>query len=120
MSGFTQVDDENGATNYVYVFVRCDLSFPQRVVQVAHSVIELARNSLIPSDVDHPYVVVLALKNEEQLLNAFRRISGFGIKCKPFYESDLDGQMTAFATAPVSGNSRRYFQKYQCLQGGAV
>ena len=101
---------------YVYAFVRRDLSFPQQVVQVIHAILECSRNSLIPSDGEHPYVVVLGVRNEEQLINALRRISGFGIKCKPFFESDLDGQMTAFATEPVSGDSRRHFQKYQCLR----
>jgi len=112
--------------SYVYTFVRRDLSFPQQVVQSTHAIIELARNSLIPSDGDHPFVVALSVRNEEQLINALRRISGFGIKCKPFFESDLDGQMTAFATEPQSGDSRRHFQKYQCLrnvdcvQGGVI
>lgn len=106
--------------------MRRDLSFPQQVVQTAHAVIEVSRHGLIPFDREHPYVVVFGVRNEEQLINALRRISRLGINCKPFYESDLDGQITAFATEPVSGDSRRYFKNYQCLRdvhcvaGGAV
>lgn len=34
----------------------------------------------------------------------------------PFYESDLDGQLTAFATEPLDCGAKEHFKKYQLLQ----
>jgi hypothetical protein len=98
----------------VYVFVRRDLSFPQQVVQACHAAIEAA-TLLSPGD-DHPHLVVLGVKSELQLRNALRRLTQYGICCKPFYEDDLGNQLTSFATQPISGDSRQLFKNYQCLR----
>ena len=121
MSGFVQVNEHA----YVYVLVRKDLSGPQVAVQAAHAAIEVARSSLIPPDLDHPSVVLCGIDNESKLQKELERYQSMGIICKPFYEADLGGQLTAFATEPVFGEKRRLFKRLQLfkqpvLQGGAA
>jgi hypothetical protein len=59
--------------------------------------------------------VLLGVQGEEQLLDAFRRISESGIRCIPFREPDIGNQLTAIATEPIVGDSRRSFKKYRLL-----
>lgn len=96
------------------MFVRRDISFPQQVVQACHAAIEAA--PLLSPEDDHPHLVVLGVKSELALRNALRRLQQHGIRCKPFFESDLGDQLTSFATEPLNGDSRQLFKKYQCLQ----
>ena len=84
------------------------------MVQASHAAIE--GSTLLSSEDDHPHLVVLGVKSEIQLYNALQRLSDNGIRCKPFYESDLDGQLTSFATEPIHGDSRQLFKNYQCLK----
>lgn len=85
------------------------------MVQAAHAAIE-GSTLLSLEDNDHPHLVVLGVKSEVQLHNALQRLSDYGISCKPFYESDLNGQLTSFATEPICGDTRQLFKNYQCLK----
>lgn len=49
------------------MFVRRDLSAPQRVVQVGHALIEAQKN--FPYEGEHPYIIVMGLKSEISLKN---------------------------------------------------
>ena len=44
-----------------------------------------------------------------------RRLEQLGIACRAFWDSDLDGQLTAIATGIIRGEARRHFRRYQCL-----
>ena len=97
------------------MFVRKDISSPQIAVQACHAVIEAAPK--ISSDREHPHLVLIGVRSELQLVNAHRRLSALGVRCsQPFCEPDMGDQLTAFATEPVSGDSRQLFKNYQCLR----
>lgn len=49
------------------MFVRRDLSGPQRVVQVGHALVESQKN--FPHEGEHPYIIVLGVKSEKGLKN---------------------------------------------------
>jgi hypothetical protein len=97
----------------VYVFVRRDLPPSQAAVQACHACIE-ARH-LFPAGPNHANLVVLGIRDEAKLIDALRRIHALGIRLQAFFEPDLGGQLTAFATEPIPGDSRHPFRRYPLL-----
>ncbi|MFA5023416.1 MAG: hypothetical protein WC523_00465 [Patescibacteria group bacterium] len=102
---------------YVYIFVRKDLSPERRLVQACHAALESgilfcdrANYSLLYSHT----LVILSVKNEQELNTAFDKISS-RIKSVMFFENDLE-QNTAFATRPVSEEEREVFKEYSTLK----
>lgn len=97
------------------MFVRKDLSPAQITVQSCHAFGDACRKFLKEDDV-HPHLVVLVLKNENKLREIENRLKEAGIKYTAFLEDDMDNQMTAIATEPVSGETRNFFSKYMLLK----
>jgi hypothetical protein len=52
----------------IYVFVRRDLSGPQKVVQVGHVLIETQKK--FSYEGEHPFIIVLGIKTEKNLIQA--------------------------------------------------
>lgn len=98
----------------MYVLVRTDLSPSQQIVQSCHAVIEAS--GTISPNLDHPHLVLCGVKSEEQLAHSLQSLREKGIVCKPFYEADLGGQLTAFATEPIFDDQRQFFRKFQLLK----
>lgn len=99
--------------NYMYVFVRQDLSRPQQAVQASHAAIESTHRW--PYIGDHPHMVLIGVKNEEKLRNALDKAKSNGILVAEFKEDDVG--LTAFATRPiVEDEERQLFKKYQLLK----
>lgn len=92
--------------------MRHDLSRPQQVVQASHACIVAGQNMDTGC---YPYLVVIGVRNEAKLQSIMEKVRET-CKVYPFYEPDLGGQMTAFATEPVAQNLKPNFQKYQLLQ----
>ena len=101
-------------TPYIYVFIRKYLSFPQQVVQSAHACIESAK-SFLSNDLEHPHLVVLGVKGEQQLYNSARKLDKAGVQYRIFTEPDRNGEATALATEPIFGERRHLFRSYRCL-----
>lgn len=97
---------------YVYVVVRTDLTPSQAAVQACHAVLEAGRSSLLEA-VQHPHLVLCGVRNESALAKSLNRIKDAGIACQEFKEPDIGNQLTAFATKPVSGDSRRLFKSFK-------
>src|SRR5262249_54434628 len=83
--------------------------------QACHACIEIAR-SLSPA-ADHPHLVLCGVKSESELRQILSRLESLGFLCKPFFEPDRAGQLTALATGPLRGDQRRRLRRYQCLPG---
>lgn len=103
----------------MYVFVRKDLSHPQQVVQACHAAIESSRH-FISLDSEHPSVIVCGVRDESNLWKIHRRLERLGVQFRDFYEPDIDNQLTAIASSPISGANRETFKHYQLLQEGGV
>ena len=99
---------------YVYVFLREDLSFPQKIVQAGHALLEIGK--IIPPDLPHPSVIVLSIKNENKINSIELMLKENNIQYKVFCEPDLNNQKTALATEPIFGEKRKLFKKYQLLK----
>ena len=94
------------------------MSFSQQAVQAIHAAIEATRHSLITAEQVHPHVVLCGVKNAQKLLGFSRKLEEAGIKYRAFYEPDIDNEITAIATEPISGEQRSLFDKAQCLKLG--
>jgi len=88
----------------LYAVSRGDLSPGQQAVQTCHAVADLCvRNR--DGDVaewaeNHKTMVVLGAKNEVELRALLQDLDSAGLRCQPFYEPDMDNQLTAFAIHP--------------------
>ena len=102
--------------NVIYVFVRRDLSSPQRVVQVGHCLIEVQKK--FPYQGDHPYLIVMGMKSEKSLRNVLDFLQERGIMGVEFREPDRDNELTAVATQPLpkTEETKRIFKKFQLLK----
>ena len=97
----------------MYVIVRQDLTPPQQAVQGIHAAFSVARQFSVPP---HEYVVLCAVRNEQQLLRWQAKITQAGIAVCAFREPDLDNTLTAIATEPVCGEDRRLFRQLQLVK----
>lgn len=104
------------------MLVRTDLNPEQIIVQASHACFDAGRffmPSLPGEDANgrtHPNFVLIGVPDEETLLQEAMKIMAFGVDARIFVEPDLDGQSTALATEPISGDQRRFFRKYRLLK----
>jgi hypothetical protein len=60
----------------------------------------------------------LGVADQSALLQAIKHLVAVGVKFKSFTEPDIGNQVTAVATAPISGEVRKHFRKYPLLTIG--
>jgi superfamily II DNA/RNA helicase len=98
----------------VYVVTRLDLPHPHFSVQVAHAAIAAERVFGEP-DREHPHLVLCAVANEHALDELFNRLKEKGVRVCAWYEDDMQNQLTAIATAPLSGPERRPLKRLKLV-----
>jgi hypothetical protein len=98
------------------VLVRRDLSHPQQVVQACHACLEAAR-AFLPSQAEHPTLVICGVRDERRLGHCLDRLRRAGIGFRVFSEPDLGDRLTAAATEPLRGPLRAFFKDYSLLNG---
>lgn len=91
----------------VRVIVRRDLSPQQQVIQTTHAVVELLRiddwnlfGQLVLWAAHHKTLVVFGVETELELMIWESLLHAKGVAYRPFYESDMNNQMTAIAVHP--------------------
>jgi hypothetical protein len=99
---------------FVYLIVREDLSPPQQVVQSCHAAVEAARH-LFPAELPHPHLIVCAVADEPALWRQLQRLQQQGVRLRAFFEPDRGNELTALATEPVFGTTRRLFRNLRLL-----
>jgi hypothetical protein len=97
---------------YLYIFTNKNLTASQIAVQSIHSAFELARTMTIEN---HPSVVLLRAKNQEELLKQKEFIESCGLKTKLFFEPFYN-EFTSFAVEPVSEEEKYLFKKFKLIQ----
>jgi hypothetical protein len=83
----------------LFVIVRKDLNPSQRAVQAGHALAEYMLNS---SRWKNSTLIYLGVRSLRQLENLKRRLEYEEIEHYPFYEPDLNNQMTAIASDKTS------------------
>ena len=96
------------------MLVREDLPAAQQVVQSCHAAIEAAR-FLFPPDSPHPHLIVCSVGDEPALWQRLHRLQRHGIRFRAFFEPDRANELTALATEPVCGPTRRVFRNLRLL-----
>ena len=102
---------------YIYIFVRKDLSPERRLVQACHAATEsgILYCNRANYDLLHAHtLIVLSVKNLPALMDAYNDISP-KIASVLFYEDALE-EDTAFATRPVTEEERELFREYNTLK----
>jgi hypothetical protein len=102
---------------YVYFFVRTDISQEQQVVQNSHVALklgaELAKHHI---DTDDLYFVVCNAFDEEELYDFEAFFHLYDVPTVRFFEPDLGNSLTAFATFPIPERKKnRYFKQFSLL-----
>jgi hypothetical protein len=64
----------------------------------------------------HPHFCLCAVTDEQSLKNEMERLRDHGIQICPWYEPDKENELTAFATAPISGDLRKHCRKLKLLK----
>lgn len=100
--------------HYVYIFVRKDLSPEQRAIQASHAVLESRKFHIL--ECDPCTMVLIGVKNLDEIKEAMEYVSKSGILVRMFAEPDLDNEDTAFATRPVLERERYIFENFKTLK----
>jgi len=103
----------------LYVVVRKDLSFPQKIVQSCHSVFESVLN--IPPQPPwvhpvHPNIISCEVRDERQLIKFSEKLDKEGVWYALFQEPDIGDQYTSLATEIVYGDRRFLFKNLQLIK----
>jgi hypothetical protein len=94
--------------------VRRDLTHPQQVVQACHACLEAAR-AFLPSDHEHPSLVVCGVRDDVRLGRCLDRLRAAGVRFRAFFDADLGERLTAAATEPLRGQQRHLFRDLRLL-----
>ena len=100
---------------YVYIFIRKDLPNSQKVVQSCHAALEVGRRFVSSHDV-HPSMVLIGVKGKIQLENVAKKVKTQGFRLMEFFEPLFDGEMTSFATEPISDEERGFFKRFNLIK----
>jgi hypothetical protein len=98
---------------YIYIFVRQDLSNEQQLVQAAHVTLVLG-NQLRDYKVDDLYFAVIGVPDIKGLVKAAHDLGDR--QYVKFYEPDQGNTITAIATFPIKDQDRGELLKYKKLQ----
>ena len=85
--------------NYVYSFIRTDLSIEDQIVQTAHSALEAGRELGTPNT--HTHLILLEIKSQDALIKFSEQLKKKGIKFHMFYEPDDNIGYTSLTTEPL-------------------
>lgn len=97
-------------TDYMYLFIRKDLSPPQMIVQASHAAAKIGEQYHGGTS-----IVLCGAENEDHLRVIADYLDQHDIAHHAFYEPDIDGH-TAIATQPLTGKLRNPMKKFQLLQ----
>ena len=103
---------------WTYIFVRTDLPQEQVLVQACHAAQKAGL--VFPHSAQEPdSLVIIQVKNKEELEKAYEDISNKGIGLIRFEEPDWDYGLTAFASEPIHKEDRSKFRGYKLLKFGS-
>jgi hypothetical protein len=105
--------EKNEEYGHSYVFIRNNISDSQKIVQTGHVSIELSKKFDLKY---HPSLICLSVKSEEKLIKTIQELIDNGIDFTIFREPDLNNEITAVATKPLTGKQREIFKRYQLMR----
>lgn len=95
---------------YIYSIIRKDISLADQIVQTAHSAFHAGDESTLCLELgETPSLILLEVKNQEELLALSARLEQHNIRHYKFFEPDDNLGYTSLTTEPLSANERKLF-----------
>jgi hypothetical protein len=110
---------EESIRQYVYIFVRQDISPEYQLVQSAHAAakmgFEMHKNQMHPDVFGGLYFACIGVPDIKGLKVAMDDAHSLGATTYPFYEPDIGNELTAVATSPILASERKRLLSYKRL-----
>lgn len=100
---------------YVYIFVRQDLSKEQQLVQAAHVALVLG-SKLNRTNIEELYFTVIGIPQLIDFTTVMKDLKKHGTEYVRFYEPDQGNTLTAIATYPIPKDERGILKEYKLLK----
>ena len=85
-------------TNRLFVVTRKDLNPGSQIAQTGHAIAQfLLEHPEKSKEWNNNYLICLSTENENSLNKLLEKLSRFDIPLSPFYEPDLNNQLTSIA-----------------------
>lgn len=98
---------------YNYIFVRRDIPIQHQIAQACHGAYETGKVFNTKPSCDPDSLIVIGVKNQNELLKAQTRLKEIGIETVAFWEPDWDYGWTSFGTEPLDDVQRLHLRRYQ-------
>lgn len=102
-------------SEYVYIFVRQDLSPEQQAVQSAHVALVLG-HKLKRTDVSELYFTLIGIPQLIDFRDVVKTLQLRGTQYESFYEPDQGNTLTAIATHPIKKSERGALRAFPLLR----
>jgi hypothetical protein len=100
--------------DYMFIFVRQDISPEQQAVQAAHATY-VAGAKFEPKDPEQTHFVLIGISDEAAMLSAQELLQEHDTEYVSFKEPDLGDIVTAIATEKMKESQKRFLKKYKKL-----
>lgn len=100
--------------DYVFIFVRQDISKEQQAVQAAHATY-CAAAKFQPQEPEKAHFVLVGVRNEYELKLVMQSLEARDCDFVSFIEPDLANSVTALATKTMKEHQKRFLKKYKTL-----
>lgn len=108
---------EKHEPEYMFFFVRQDLSPEQQLVQTAHVALVAGQRMFSPeANTREIYFCVIGVENQEELVRAADLLNDHGISLQGFREPDLGNSLTAICSAPILRHKKGFLSHYKTLK----
>lgn len=102
--------------DYMFLFVRQDISSEQQAVQAAHAAYVAGSKASPEADVNNVHFVLVGVENEEEVKVAAETLESNNVAYYEFYEPDLGDALTSVASQPIKEHQKRFLGKYKTLK----
>lgn len=99
---------------FVYVLVRTDMDLHNIIVQSSHAAYQSGLE--FKNHADRTTIIVLAVKNEMELREAYHALERTNIQCTMYKEHTLGLGFTAVGTEALTQEQRKLLKKYKLLK----
>lgn len=98
-------------SSYIYTFIREDISFAQRIVQIGHACYEAGK--LFNDSHGISSLILLSAKDEQEIKSIADKLNMRNIDFYAFFEPDNNMGYSAICTKPITDASeRKFFRKW--------
>lgn len=108
---------EKHEPEYMFFFVRQDITPEQQLVQTAHVALVAGQRLFSPEAKTHEiYFCVIGVENEQELVKAAELLADHEIKVQAFREPDLNNSITAICSVPILRHKKGFLSHYKTLK----